>query len=562
MRTRAIGMICLWLLVATLGCSKPQDPGGGGAGGAASSGGSSPSAAQGGVSFITPDHIAAIVIQPQRILQNPLLGGLPPQMLDSFTKEMGFHPKDLVKATFLVRSSLIPDPASSSSKPSSPAVVLEFGSAKDSAELAKSNWEEIDSREYKGKTYYVPGFLKEFPASADIRVATTCQLAPTVVFIGEEPELKAILDLQGAVNTPFAQMFQQLNNQTELVAIGDLSSLKGKWQALAASNDPQAAQLKPYVDLLSSLQSFEVQASLSAASLLQAKLNVADAAAAAQVKTTIDSQVQAGQGLYKFMRPQLAKGLPSAYGEQLMSLADQLVNGVTVNQNATAISLSVAKPASLDAVVRDVLPKMAAAAQGAAENMQQRNNMKMIGLAFHNYHDYHRRFPTGIRNGDGQLLLSWRVQLLPYLGEEALFKEFKQDEAWDSPHNKALLARIPEVFADADLPEGQTRLLGFQGEKAWLNGNADLSFADIPDGTANTLMFVQVGPDKAVPWTKPEDLTLNPESPWESLGTIGPEGVTAAFFDGSVRTLPRELPETMLPLLVDPNDRQVLELDF
>ena len=32
--------------------------------------------------------------------------------------------------------------------------------------------------------------------------------------------------------------------------------------------------------------------------------------------------------------------------------------------------------------------------------------------------------------------LSWRVALLPYVGEGKLYAEFKLDEPWDSAHNK------------------------------------------------------------------------------------------------------------------------------
>ena len=46
----------------------------------------------------------------------------------------------------------------------------------------------------------------------------------------------------------------------------------------------------------------------------------------------------------------------------------------------------------------------------------------------------------------GKPLLSWRVHLLPLLGEKKLYKEFHLDEPWDSDHNKKLIAQMPEVF--------------------------------------------------------------------------------------------------------------------
>ena len=55
--------------------------------------------------------------------------------------------------------------------------------------------------------------------------------------------------------------------------------------------------------------------------------------------------------------------------------------------------------------------------------------------------------PAALRDSGGLPLLSWRVLLLPYLGHNDLYRRFHLDEPWDGPHNKALLAEMPEVYA-------------------------------------------------------------------------------------------------------------------
>ena len=55
--------------------------------------------------------------------------------------------------------------------------------------------------------------------------------------------------------------------------------------------------------------------------------------------------------------------------------------------------------------------------------------------------------------------LSWRVELLPYLGYEQLYREFKLDQPWDSPHNRALLPRIPDVYQSPDAADEKTNYL-------------------------------------------------------------------------------------------------------
>ena len=41
------------------------------------------------------------------------------------------------------------------------------------------------------------------------------------------------------------------------------------------------------------------------------------------------------------------------------------------------------------------------------------------------------------------------MQLLPYVEGDALYKQFHMDGAWDSEHNKKLVAKMPEFFRAA-----------------------------------------------------------------------------------------------------------------
>jgi hypothetical protein len=75
------------------------------------------------------------------------------------------------------------------------------------------------------------------------------------------------------------------------------------------------------------------------------------------------------------------------------------------------------------------------------------NNVKQIALAFHNYESTFAFFPQDVKDKNGKPLLSWRVQILPYIEEDALWKQFKMDEPWDSDTNKKLIEKMPKVFA-------------------------------------------------------------------------------------------------------------------
>jgi hypothetical protein len=187
------------------------------------------------------------------------------------------------------------------------------------------------------------------------------------------------------------------------------------------------------------------------------------------------------------------------------------------------------------------------------------NRLKQIALAMHNYHDATGSFPpAAIFDKDGKPLLSWRVLLLPFLDANELHKEFHLYEAWDSEHNKKLLARMPSVFKAevANARPYETFYLGFKGKGAFFEGKKGTKIADITDGTSLTLMVVEAA--DSVPWSKPDDLPFDPAKPLPKLG-FREEGSSAAYCDGSVRLVPRSTSEQKLKALITRNGGEVID---
>ncbi len=50
------------------------------------------------------------------------------------------------------------------------------------------------------------------------------------------------------------------------------------------------------------------------------------------------------------------------------------------------------------------------------------NNIKQIGLAFHNFESANGFLPQDVKDKDGKPLLSWRVQILPYIEQDNVYK--------------------------------------------------------------------------------------------------------------------------------------------
>ena len=63
------------------------------------------------------------------------------------------------------------------------------------------------------------------------------------------------------------------------------------------------------------------------------------------------------------------------------------------------------------------------AARAAARRSHCANNLRQLGLALHNYHDTHARFPIGAIVSNQ---LSWNCLVLPFIEQQSLHDRFKE----------------------------------------------------------------------------------------------------------------------------------------
>jgi hypothetical protein len=223
---------------------------------------------------------------------------------------------------------------------------------------------------------------------------------------------------------------------------------------------------------------------------------------------------------------------------------------------------------SLDAGTANLEPflaRLAEAATSSAARNQCLNNQKQIVLALHSYHDVKNHFPA-VANFDasGKPLLSWRVHILPYLGQEALYKEFHLDEPWDSEHNKKLIERMPEIYRCPSMcwgMTGRTTYLAPVGKDLMFTGDArGIPMREVTDGTSNTIFVVDADDDRAVIWTQPEDLRVNPAKPLDGLVGHHGRGFTCGFADASAHYISQAVDPKMLYSLFTRNGGEVIAL--
>jgi hypothetical protein len=145
------------------------------------------------------------------------------------------------------------------------------------------------------------------------------------------------------------------------------------------------------------------------------------------------------------------------------------------------------------------------------------NNLRRIAMALHNYHDANGCFPPAyVADKNGKPMHSWRVLILPYLGQGALYNTYNFAEPWDGPNNKKLLAARSPVFVCPSDPNAyapgatQTSYVAVVGRNAAWPGEKSrrLDSVDFQGGASNTIMVVEVA-NSGIQWSEPRDLSLD-----------------------------------------------------
>jgi hypothetical protein len=217
--------------------------------------------------------------------------------------------------------------------------------------------------------------------------------------------------------------------------------------------------------------------------------------------------------------------------------------------------------------LRGVLAPLVRRAVEEVVRVQATEDLQQLAIGMHAYVDNNSGKLPAVANFDkaGKPLLSWRVHILPYIGQEKLYKEFHLDEPWDSEHNKKLIEKMPAAF------RGPSHKLSVQGKTVYLAPvGKDTAFTgtsgrrmpqEFTDGTSNTILLVQADDAHAVEWTRPEDLKIDLDKPDAGLGRRA-GGYMVALADGSARLVRRTISKETLRNAFTANDGQTLGADW
>ncbi len=152
-----------------------------------------------------------------------------------------------------------------------------------------------------------------------------------------------------------------------------------------------------------------------------------------------------------------------------------------------------------------------ARAREAAVASHSQGPFNQLHLALHNYHETYGSFPPAYVTDDaGNRMHSWRVLILPFVGEGDLYKSYDFSESWNGPNNSRLARRMPSVFRCESAPDSDqfTNTVVIVGPYTAFPRAKSTSLSDFVDGADNTILLAEIA-NSRIEWLEPRDLEVD-----------------------------------------------------
>lgn len=492
-------------------------------------------------SFVPPNAPAVAIVRPAAMLAKPEMQPL----VKLFHEQVGVEQQLGLKVTELEEIKLIapyvPDPAMPGAQ-NFGVFVLRAKAAHDWKAFGEKVAGPTVEANFLGKSYAKPenrpqGFAYYL---ADERT----------IVLAAEPQLQRLLAMQKT--SPGKPKWADQWLAGDAAAMLDVKTynavLGAKFKQANSGSNPALVSFSP---IWEQTDRFFANVSVSDGIRITATAHCGSAEAAANVSKTAEAALTLASNLLAQLGGQIpADPNKAQQAGAMLILADMgaalLKNEITkIEGNSVRFETRVDGDAA-DTLVAVLTPAIQAS-RAAARQAQSQNNLRQIMLAMHVYNEVHKHFPAAVVIGpDGKTPHSWRVEILPYMEQEPLYRQYKMDEPWDSESNKKVLAQMPAVFRHTGDDPASTNASYFAitGETTIFPGTQSTEFKDIRDGLSNTITIVEA--QRPIPWTKPDDIAYDPAKPLPKLGGHERGVFTAAFGDGSVQNMAQNVDETLL----------------
>ncbi len=187
------------------------------------------------------------------------------------------------------------------------------------------------------------------------------------------------------------------------------------------------------------------------------------------------------------------------------------------------------------------------------------SHLKDIGRGLNEYHQQFHEYPAGStylveESGNEIALHSWMTELLPYIGQQAAYRQIDRSKPWDGGSNKAPLTKeVPAYLAGGVQEKYNTRgyaLAHFSGVGGQMtidggsvanvgifDRSSQVRQSDILDGLSQTLVAGEIAQNYR-PWGEPGNWRTVGEGLNRDSTSFGNAQRTGALFlhaDGSVK---------------------------
>ena len=412
----------------------------------------------------------------------------------------------------------------------------------------------------------VKGFIIPF-SGVNVSVAVDSK---RVVIVGTDVEVKNASVAQADPENTTQSKLRALDPKYPVSILANLSNVPVEYKQLAAAtvgNEELPANIKLLIAKLMQLETVHLKMALDIDGIDgELDLDAADHESAMDLKEQMMSMLGELRAILIAQMSTISSNDPlvdAALMKYVERISGQVVDSLKPTIDGSQLRFQgrgITSVAVSGTLVGLLLPAVSSA-RNAARRMSSQNNLKQIALGLYNYQDTFGELPTGesdrIKYKDGKPLLSWRVHILPFLEQDALHRQFKLDEPWDSPHNLPLSKLALPIFTDPrhDLAPGMTTYQIPFGKDSLMGRHEKTQIRDALDGGYVTIMTVNVGPEHAVPWTKPLDWTFDRVNPVTSLGRAASNGqFQVGLADGAVVELPITIDPALLLNLLIRND--------
>lgn len=492
------------------------------------------------IGYVPPSATAAVVLHPRRVLTAPEFELLPLEVISAAGKQQfGLDPLEIEWAVGVAEVTGFGPPQVG--------LILRSSSPLDDSQLLMPLKRDAEKQTLDGRPYYrsrIPSLTPSIFLPDD----------HSVIVAHEGLLQKMLKNHQDPQPGKVSRIIRGMERLPDAALAMDFEPLRPLVSGLMLQNPPPPT-LAALQDIPALVAEVEARADLTGKSFLYLAVRANNDADALKLQNIVSAMLQEVKGRLAKEIDRHAESedpVERAMAQYLQRITDRYFGAIQPDRKGDTLYKRLdggqeSQMAAIGILVALLLPSVSSARE-AARRSQSVNNLKQLGLAMHNYHDVYRRFPTrAIFDSEGRPLLSWRVQILPFIEEQDLYEQFHLDEPWDSEHNKALIPQMPEVYRNpsALAEPGLAHYVALVGPGTLFEGREARSFRDILDGSSNSIMLVEVNSDRAVIWTKPEDLPFDPENPLDGLGNAHPGGFNVLFCDGSVRfiseTIDREV---------------------